>query len=88
MSKTNEPKMASRLARAIASDLSIYNKDKIQQGLENDNVLELIDDELEEGRSLFRNKVSEDLVNNTNIFERAIVDVIFASRRSAKAKIF
>ncbi len=37
---------ARRLARAIASDLSLYNEDKIVQGIQNDNLFEAIADEI------------------------------------------
>ena len=37
---------ARRLARAIASDLSLYNEDKIMAGIENDNLFEELSDEL------------------------------------------
>ena len=88
MASESDIKMASRLARAIASDLSIYNKDKIEQGLENDNVFEMIEDELDEGRALYAKKVPKEIVENMNLFERAIVDTIVASRKHVKAKIF
>ena len=88
MAKTDQPKKAERLARAIASDLSIYYQQKIQEGLENDNLFELLNDEIEEGRSLFRQRVVEDLIVNTNIFEKAIIDIIVAPRSNINSKIF
>jgi len=82
-----ETKAAQRLARAIASDLSIYNQDKIKKGLEDDNIFELLEEEIEEGRTLFRNKFSPEIVNS-NIFERAIIDIIVAPRTNVKTRIF
>ena len=43
---------ARRLARAIASDLSLYNEEKILSGLKNDNLYEELSEEIEEGREL------------------------------------
>lgn len=88
MQKTDDPKMANRLARAIASDISIYYGEKIKSGLENDNLFEELRRELQEGVNLFQSKVSHELVNNTNIFERAIIDIIVASRGHIRSKIF
>ena len=88
MDKSDEFKTANRLARAIASDISIYYGEKIQRGLENDTLFDEIRDELQEGMSLFQQKVAHDIVNNTNVYERAIIDIIIASRSHIRTKIF
>ena len=43
---------ARRLARAIASDLSLYNEEKIVRGIEGDSLFEELSEEIEEGRAL------------------------------------
>ena len=44
---TDEEKMkAMRLARAIASDISLYNEQKIIKGIEQDNLFEVLKDEI------------------------------------------
>src|SRR5688572_9842877 len=43
---------ARRLARAIASDLSLYNEEKIVQGIQNDDLFTALAEEIEEGRAL------------------------------------
>ena len=48
---------ARRLARAIASDLSLYNEDKIVSGIKNDNLFESLAEEIEEGRALYKRRV-------------------------------
>ena len=88
MDKIDNIKKATQLARAIASDISIYNTDAITEGLKNDNLFRVIADELEEGRTLFQARVEEDIVNNTNIFEKAIIDIIVASRAHVKTPIW
>ena len=40
---------ARRLARAIASDLSLYNEEKITKGVEEDNLFDAIADDIDEG---------------------------------------
>jgi hypothetical protein len=58
--------MAKRLARAIASDLSLYNQEKIQKGIQQDNLFEVLSEEIEEGRAHYNNKVDPDLRASTN----------------------
>ena len=64
---------AQQLARAIASDIQLYNQAKIEEGLSNDNFFELLSEEITEGRDLFRSRVTPELFRR-NFFDRAIVD--------------
>src|SRR5271169_4641937 len=63
---------ARRLARAIASDLSLYNEDKILAGIQNDNLFDSLAEEIEEGRALFQRRVSPELFPR-NLYDRALV---------------
>ena len=78
---------ARRLARAIASDLSLYNEEKILNGLKNDNLYEEISQEIEEGRELFRGRVSPELFEN-NYYDRAIIDLLIKSKGHIKCKLW
>ena len=82
------PEAANRLARAIASDLSLYNEAKIKEGIENDTFFSILDNELEEGRAHYQSRVAPDLFKRTNFFERAVVDVILARKGHIKSKIW
>jgi hypothetical protein len=79
---------AMRLARAIASDISLYNEQKIIRGIEQDNLFETLKDEIEEGRELFKSRVSVEVYTKTNFFDRAIVDVIIKPKGHVKSKIW
>ncbi len=79
---------ANRLARAICSDLSLYNEEKIVRGIEEDSFFDALHDEIEEGRALYRSRVAPDLYAKTNFYDRAIVDVILRSKRHVKSKIW
>ena len=83
-----EKAKAIRLARTIASDISLYNEAKIAQAIERDNFFEAIRDEIEEGRELYKSRVTSELYNSTNFFDRAIVDVILARKGHIKSKIW
>ena len=78
---------ARRLARAIASDLSLYNEEKITKGIENDNLFETLKDEIEEGRALFKRRVSPDMVSR-NHYDRALVDIIIKSKGQIASKLW
>lgn len=87
MALIDNPEAARRLARAIASDLSLYNEEKIVQGFGEDNLFEAISEEIEEGRQLFKSRVSPELVNQ-NFYGRAIVDILVRSKRHIKSKVW
>lgn len=78
---------ARRLARAIASDLSLYNEDKILEGLHNDNLYEVLADEIEEGNKLFRSRVTPELYER-NFYHRAIIDLLIKSKGHIKCKLW
>ncbi|HEX9288274.1 MAG TPA: hypothetical protein VF904_02025 [Anaeromyxobacteraceae bacterium] len=82
------PEQAIRLARAICSDVSLYNEAKIVKGIEQDNFFDALRDELEEGRELYRSRVAPDLYARSNYYDRAIVDVILRSKRNVKSRIW
>lgn len=82
------PEQAMRLARAICSDVSLYNEEKIIKGIQQDTFFDAMKDELEEGRELYRSRVSPDLFSKTNFYDRAIVDVILKAKAHVKSKIW
>ncbi len=82
------PEQAMRLARAICSDVSLYNEEKVVRGIEHDDFFDALRDELEEGRDLYRSRVSPDLYARTNFYDRAIVDVILRSKGHVKSRIW
>ncbi len=86
---TDEEKVkAQRLARAIASDISLYNEQKIVKGIEQDNLFEVLKEELDEGRELYKSRVSPELYASTNFFDRAVVDIVVRSKAHIKSKIW
>ena len=82
------PEQANRLARAICSDVSLYNEEKIVRGIEQDNFFDALEEELEEGRELYRSRLAPDLYARTNFYDRAIVVVILRSKRHVKSRIW
>lgn len=78
---------ARQLARAIASDLTLYHEAKILEGIEKDSLFDVMRDEIEEGRKLFRSRVTPE-VFELGIYDRALVDVMLKSKGHVKSKIW
>lgn len=78
---------ARRLARAIASDLSLYNEEKIIRGIESDNLFDALHEEIEEGRALYKSRVAPDLYQR-NYYDRALVDILVRSKGHVKSSLW
>jgi hypothetical protein len=78
---------ARRLARAIASDLSLYNEEKIVKGIQEDDLFASLAEEIEEGRALYKSRVSADLYHK-NFYDRALVDILVKSKGHVKSKVW
>jgi len=82
------PEAANRLARAIASDLSLYNEAKIKEGIENDTFFSVLQEEIAEGRAHYESRVDAKIRVSSNFYDRALVDVILARKGHIKSKIW
>ncbi len=78
---------ARRLARAIASDVSLYNEEKINEGIRNDNLFDVLADEIEEGRALFKSRVTPDLFSR-NFYDRAVIDILVRAKGHVQSKMW
>ncbi len=87
MALIDTPEAARRLARAIASDLSLYNEEKITTGIENDTLFSTIEEEIEEGRALYKSRVSPTLYD-AHFYDRALVDILVRAKGHIKSDIW
>ncbi len=78
---------ARRLARAIASDLSLYNEEKIVRGIEADNLLDALSEEIDEGRALFKSRVAPELFVK-GFYDRALIDIIVRYKGHVASKMW
>jgi O-methyltransferase involved in polyketide biosynthesis len=88
MALIEAPEQAMRLARAICSDISLYNEEKIVKSIEQDDFFDALKEELSEGREHYRSRVSPELYARTNYFDRAVVDVILKSKARVRSRIW
>jgi hypothetical protein len=84
----DNPKLAFRLARAIVSDIALYNQEKVKEGIKNDSIFEVLTEELTEGREHFYGRVSPDLSDRDHLFDRAIVDVMIKQAGKIESSIW
>jgi hypothetical protein len=82
MALINTPEAAARLARTIVSDIALYNEDKIAEGIKNDTLFDVLDETISDGEKLYRERVEPDLIEKTNFYNKAIVDILV--KRSGK----
>jgi hypothetical protein len=87
MSMIDNPDLAKRLARAILSDVAMYNPEKVENGIKNDNIFDVLKEELEEGRQHFLSRVSPDMGADT-IFDIAVVDVLIKRAGKIESSIW
>ena len=85
MALIDKPERARQLARAIASDLSLYQSEKIVAALQADNLFTALAEEIEEGRQLFKSRVTPELFAS-GVYERALVDVLIKAKGSVRCK--
>lgn len=79
---------AARLARTIISDIALYNKEKVAEGIRKDNIFELLDKELNEGLELYRSRISPDLDKKNSLYNKAIVDILIKRHGNIESEIW
>jgi hypothetical protein len=87
MALIDKPDRARQLARAIASDLSLYHDKKIIEGIENDTLFDVMAHEIEEGRALFKGRVTPEVYQQGH-YDRALCDVMLKPKGNVKSRIW
>ncbi len=87
MALIDKPERARQLARVIASDLSLYHEKKIIEGVERDTLFEVLRDEIEEGRALYKSRVTPEIFQ-LGIYDRALVDMLLRPRANVRSKVW
>ena len=79
---------AKRMARLIVSDLVLYNKDRIAEGIRNDTLFEVLEQELKEGKAYYEKNVDPKIRAESDYFSQAIVDILIKGRGDIQSKIW
>ena len=88
MKLINSPEAAGRLARTIVSDIALYNKEKVLDGIKHDNIFELLEKELKEGLDLYRSRLAPEMDKTNSIYNRAIVDILIKRSGNIESEIW
>lgn len=90
MSKITDPTKAARRARVIASDLTVYPdiQKKIATGIQNDTLFQEIDGIWNEALTYMQQYVDEEVLQNTNVLEKAFIDIVFANCGDIESSIW
>lgn len=76
MGVVKDPDVARRIARAVVSDIALYNQKKVEEGIARDNLFELLKEEIDEGLNYYLSRVDPEIARGTNYFNQALVDVL------------
>ncbi|MDH3687705.1 MAG: hypothetical protein OEP95_15855 [Myxococcales bacterium] len=88
MELVTDPARAERLARAILSDVMLYNPQKVREGIESDDLFERLRAELDEARGYYESRVEPEVASKTNAFDRALVDVLVFRSGRVRSRIW
>lgn len=80
MREITDPNRAKRLARTIASDISLFHEQQIMAGLAADDFFERLSQEIDKGRQHYQKRVSQNVWSQSHYFDEAIVDIIIYPR--------
>ena len=67
---------ARRLARALISDMIVYQPDKRKKALEEGNLKQVFDEEIKKSWEQFVGDVGEELANSTSFFKEALNEIL------------
>ncbi|HJV64359.1 MAG TPA: response regulator [Geomonas sp.] len=76
---------AKRLARIIVSDIVLYNQAKVEQGVRENSFYALLADDIKEGERLYRQRVSEEVREQTSFLKDAFEDLIAKKRAELRS---
>ena len=88
MGVVKDTDVARRIARAVVSDIALYNAKKVEEGVRNDTLFDLLKGEIEEGQGYYLSRVDPEIAKNTNYFDQALVDVLLKPAGHIPSKIW
>ena len=88
MGVVKDPDVARRIARAVVSDIALYNSKKIEEGIEQDNLFDILKEEIEEGQNYYLSRVDPEVARSTNYFNQALVDLLVKPAGRIPSKVW
>jgi uncharacterized protein YoxC len=75
---------AKRLARLIVSDIVLYNQAAVEEGVRNNTFAEVLAHDIREARTLYAQRVPEEIRNSTTYLDDAFDELIARKKRELK----
>ena len=72
---------ARRLARVLASDIAIYNKEKRDRGIKEGNLVAVLGYEIKKSWEVYKERVTADLANSTPYFRDALNEIVAEGKK-------
>jgi predicted Zn finger-like uncharacterized protein len=72
---------ARRLARVLASDIAIYNREKKERGLQEGNLIAVLGYEIKKSWETYKERVGADFANSTPYFRDALNDLLAEGKK-------
>ena len=72
---------ARRLARVLASDIAIYNREKKERGLNDGNLVAVLGYEIKKSWEIYKERVGTDFANATPYFRDALNDLLAEGKK-------
>lgn len=86
--RTDPHERAQRLARIILGEIALYHKERIVEAIKSDSLFEALEHELDEGRKYYEKNVDPAIREETDYFDRAVVDILVKGHGSVESKIW
>jgi len=67
---------AMRFARLLVSEIKLYNEAKVQQGRSSRGIYDLLQDDIDRSRQLYKERVPEPVRSGTNYFNDELVRIL------------
>lgn len=78
---------ARRFARLIVSDIALYNQESVEEGVRNGNLYELLEEDVIEGRALYKQRIPAEIRDRTCYLEEAFEELILKKKREMNMSV-
>ena len=85
---TDPHERAKRLARLIVADIVLYNQAKIDEGIKDDTLFDVLADDIDVARRYYEKHVDPAVAQEASYFELALVDILVKGRQGVASKIW
>jgi hypothetical protein len=74
---------ARRLARLLASEIKLYNEERVEEGRRNRDIYERLKDEIDSSRRMYEERVDPQILKSTDYFYQELVRILAAGDAKA-----